>query len=181
MQIDTSVSEADVGSIQTGQPVRFTVDSFREQDFNAKVRMVRLNPTSQQNVVTYNVVIDVDNKDGILLPGMTAQVSIMTNRKDNVVRVPAAALRFRPPESAATPSPTGPQSGSPSGRPSAGAPKVYQVTPSGGLAAKEVKIGISDGRFTEVLEGLVVGEEVVSRLASTAATGQTSGFRFRMF
>jgi HlyD family secretion protein len=103
MQIDTSVSEADVGSIQTGQPVRFTVDSFREQDFNAKVRMVRLNPTSQQNVVTYNVVIDVDNKDGILLPGMTAQVSIMTNRKDNVVRVPAAALRFRPPESAAPP------------------------------------------------------------------------------
>jgi HlyD family secretion protein len=185
MQIDTSVSEADVGSIQTGQPVRFTVDSFREQDFNAKVRMVRLNPTSQQNVVTYNVVIDVDNKDGILLPGMTAQVSIMTNRKDNVVRVPAAALRFRPPESAATPSPTGPQtgpqSGSASGRPSAGAPKVYQVTPSGGLVAKEVKIGISDGRFTEVLEGLVVGEEVVSRLASTAATGQTSGFRFRMF
>jgi HlyD family secretion protein len=189
MQIDTSVSEADVGSIQTGQPVRFTVDSFREQDFNAKVRMVRLNPTSQQNVVTYNVVIDVDNKDGILLPGMTAQVSIMTNRKDNVVRVPAAALRFRPPESAAAPSSTGPQtgprtgpqSGSPSGRPSAGAPKVYQVTPSGGLVAKEVKIGISDGRFTEVLEGLVVGEEVVSRLASTAATGQTSGFRFRMF
>ncbi|MEY3916570.1 MAG: hypothetical protein RLZZ140_133, partial [Pseudomonadota bacterium] len=156
---------------------------------NAKVRMVRLNPTSQQNVVTYNVVIDVDNKDGILLPGMTAQVSIMTNRKDNVVRVPSAALRFRPPESAAAPSSTGPQtgprtgpqSGSPSGRPSAGAPKIYQVTPSGGLAVKEVKIGISDGRFTEVLEGLVVGEEVVSRLASTAATGQTSGFRFRMF
>jgi HlyD family secretion protein len=189
MQIDTSVSEADVGSIQMGQPVRFTVDAFREQDFNAKVRMVRLNPTSQQNVVTYNVVIDVDNKDGALLPGMTAQVSIMTNRKDNVVRVPSAALRFRPPESAATPSSTGPQtgprtgpqSGSPSGRPSAGAPKVYQVTPSGGLAVKEVKIGISDGRFTEVLEGLVVGEEVVSRLASTASTGQTSGFRFRMF
>lgn len=187
MQIDTSVSEADIGSIQTGQPVRFTVDAFREQDFNAKVRMVRLNPTSQQNVVTYNVVIDVDNKDGILLPGMTAQVSIMTNRKDNVVRVPAAALRFRPPESAAGmpslsgPGPSASQAGSSGGRPSAGAPKVYQVTPSGGLAVKEVKVGISDGRFTEVLEGLAVGDEVVSRLAPTASAGQTSGFRFRMF
>lgn len=183
MQIDTSVSEADVGAIRAGQPVRFTVDAFREQDFSAKVRMIRLNPTTQQNVVTYNVVIDVDNKDGILLPGMTAQVAIVTNRKDNVLRVPASALRFRPPDPAAdaaasmaaTPQEKG------RGRGPAQSPRVYVIGESGALTTKEIKTGISDGRFTEVLDGLASGDEVVTRAAASAANGQTSGFRFRMF
>lgn len=186
MQIDTSVAEADVGVIQAGQPVRFTVDAFREQEFNARVRVVRLNPTSQQNVVTYNVVIDVDNKDGTLLPGMTAQVSIVTNRKDNVLRVPASALRFKPPEtqtSSSSPS-QAPGSAAPEkgrGRGIAATPKVYVAGGSGEPIAKEIKTGISDGRFTEVLEGLAVGEEVITRSAVESTQQPTSGFRFRMF
>jgi HlyD family secretion protein len=192
MQIDTSVAEADVGAIQSGQPVRFTVDAFREQDFNAKVRMVRLNPTTVQNVVTYNVVIDVDNKDGVLLPGMTAQVAIMTNKKDDVVRIPSAALRFRPPE-ATTPASGnggsdkaadkngGAKSGNNRGARAPAAPKVYFVGPNGELQPKDIKIGISDGRFTEVIDGLAEGDAVVTRAAPTTKTGQTSGFRFRMF
>ncbi|MBU3719599.1 MAG: efflux RND transporter periplasmic adaptor subunit [Burkholderiaceae bacterium] len=180
MQIDTSVSEADVGAIKAGQPVRFTVDAFREQEFSAQVRMVRLNPTTQQNVVTYNVVIDVDNKDGVLLPGMTAQVSIITNRKERVLRVPSAALRFRPPDAsdgapAVTPSP--PEKGR---RPS-GQPKIHMVGSGGSLVPKEIKIGITDGRFTEVLEGLAEGDEVVTRAVAATNNSQTSGFRFRMF
>jgi HlyD family secretion protein len=177
MQIDTSVSEADVGPIQPGQPVRFTVDAFREQDFTAKVRMVRLNPTTQQNVVTYNVVIDVDNKDGILLPGMTAQVSIVTNRKERVLRIPSAALRFRPPEAdAAAAAP--PEKGR---RASAQVPRIHIIGESGALTPKEIKIGITDGRFTEVLEGLAEGDEIVVRSVAAPTNNQTSGFRFRMF
>ncbi|MFM7283922.1 MAG: efflux RND transporter periplasmic adaptor subunit [Betaproteobacteria bacterium] len=180
MQIDTSVSEADVGPIHPGQPVRFTVDAFREQEFTAKVRMVRLNPTTQQNVVTYNVVIDVDNKDGILLPGMTAQVSIVTNRKERVLRIPAAALRFRPPEqdAAAASAPVPPEKGR---RASAQVPRVHVIGESGALMPKEIKIGITDGRFTEVLEGLAEGDEVVVRAVAAPTNNQTSGFRFRMF
>jgi HlyD family secretion protein len=180
MQIDTSVSEADVGPIQSGQPVRFTVDAFREQDFTAKVRMVRLNPTTQQNVVTYNVVINVDNKDGILLPGMTAQVSIVTNRKERVLRVPSAALRFRPPETdaAAAAAAAPPEKGR---RASAQVPRVHVIGESGALTPKEIKVGITDGRFTEVLEGLAEGDEVVVRAVAAPTNNQTSGFRFRMF
>lgn len=188
MQIDTSVAEADVGTIKAGQAVRFTVDAFREQDFNGTVRMVRLNPTSQQNVVTYNAVIDVDNKDGNLLPGMTAQVAITTNKKDKVVRVPASALRFRPPESgepAAAPTGNGASGGAAEkgrGRGALATPKIYTLAADGTLIAKEIKTGISDGRFTEVTEGLAVGDAVVVRAAaSTSGGGPTSGFRFRMF
>jgi HlyD family secretion protein len=187
MQIDTAVAEADVGTIAPGQAVRFTVDAFRDQDFSGKVRMVRLNPTSQQNVVTYNVVIDVDNKDGVLLPGMTAQVAVTTSRKDDVLRVPAAALRFRPPQpngdapAAAAPGAGGVGQGKGMMRQPT-VPRIYQLAADGDLAAKDIKVGISDGRFTEVLEGLAEGHLVVTRASSTSSgPGQTSGFRFRMF
>jgi HlyD family secretion protein len=189
MQIDTSVAEADVGGIKPDQPVQFTVDAFQDQSFPAAVRMIRLNPTTQQNVVTYNVVIEVDNKSGNLLPGMTAQVAITTAQKDQVLRVPASALRFRPPEpagdtnSAANNSAVrnGAATGMPSrGRSSAG-PKVYTLGPKGELIAKEIKTGLSDGRFVEVMEGLSEGDQVVLRAAASNAANSTGGFRFRMF
>ena len=184
MQIDTSVAEADVGVIAPNQPVRFTVDAFQDQDFSAKVRMVRLNPTTQQNVVTYNVVIDVNNKDGQLLPGMTAQVSIMTNRKDDVIRVPSSALRFRPPTETAPPAAAksnGAETGKQKGAASVASAKVYLADAKGVLQARNVKIGMSDGRFTEVLEGLAVGEQVVTRAASDNGAPASTGFRFRLF
>jgi len=139
-----------------------------------------LNPTTQQNVVTYNVVINVDNKDGILLPGMTAQVSIVTNRKERVLRVPSAALRFRPPETdaAAAAAAAPPEKGR---RASAQVPRVHVIGESGALTPKEIKVGITDGRFTEVLEGLAEGDEVVVRAVAAPTNNQTSGFRFRMF
>ena len=96
MQIDTSVAEADVGSVRQGMPVRFTVDAYPERDFQGKIRLVRLNPTIQQNVVTYNVVVDVNNEGSLLKPGMTAQVSFVANKRDDVVRIPNGALRFKP-------------------------------------------------------------------------------------
>ncbi len=96
MQIDTSVAEADVGSVKEGMPVKFTVDAFPDRDFQGNIRLVRLNPTIQQNVVTYNVIVDVRNEGSVLKPGMTAQVSFVANQKQDVLRVPNSALRFRP-------------------------------------------------------------------------------------
>ncbi len=96
MQIDTNVSEADVGLLKDGQPVRFVVDAFPERDFDGKVRQFRLAANVIQNVVTYNVVIDVDNPDELLKPGLTAQVRIITANRPDALRVPTAALRYRP-------------------------------------------------------------------------------------
>ncbi|MBL0123268.1 MAG: efflux RND transporter periplasmic adaptor subunit [Betaproteobacteria bacterium] len=96
MQIDTNVSEADVGLLKDGQPVRFVVDAFPDRDFDGKVRQFRLAANVQQNVVTYNVVIDVENPEELLKPGLTAQVRIITANKPNALRVPTAALRYRP-------------------------------------------------------------------------------------
>jgi HlyD family secretion protein len=96
MQIDTNVSEADVGLLKDGQAVRFVVDAFPERDFDGKVRQFRLAANVIQNVVTYNVVIDVDNPDELLKPGLTAQVRIITANRPDALRVPTAALRYRP-------------------------------------------------------------------------------------
>jgi HlyD family secretion protein len=96
MQIDTNVSEADIGLLKEGQAVRFVVDAFPERDFEGKVKQFRLSPNVQQNVVTYNVVIDVENPEETLKPGLTAQVRIITSNKPEAMRIPTAALRYRP-------------------------------------------------------------------------------------
>ena len=96
MQIDSSFAEADIGAIKVGQQVRFNVDAFASRGFRGVVRQIRLNPTTQQNVVTYNVVVAVDNPDQILLPGMTAYVNIVVDQRKDALFVPNAALRFKP-------------------------------------------------------------------------------------
>lgn len=96
MQIELSVDESDVGQIRAGQPVRFTVDAFAGRDFRGEVRQVRLSAVNTQNVITYPVIIAVDNPDFVLLPGMTANASIEVSERRGVLRVPNAALRFKP-------------------------------------------------------------------------------------
>jgi len=96
MQVEAAVDEADIGQVREGQPVRFTVDAFPGETFAATVRQIRKSATELQNVVSYLVILDVDNKDGKLLPGMTANVEVITGSRPNVVRVPTSALRFRP-------------------------------------------------------------------------------------
>ena len=98
MQIEAKVDEADIGNINEGQNVSFRVDAFPEDNFSGKVVQVRLAPNSSSNVVTYTVIIHVDNPELKLKPGMTANVSIETARARNVLRIPVAALRFTPPE-----------------------------------------------------------------------------------
>jgi len=102
MQIDSSYAEADVGNLKIGQQVDFRVDAFPNRTFKGAVRQVRLNPTTVQNVVTYDVVVAVDNPELILMPGMTAYVNIIVATRNSVLLVPNAALRFRPAEPTAS-------------------------------------------------------------------------------
>lgn len=96
MQIETSISEADIGMIKIGQEVEFIVDSFPERDFRGTIKQIRLNPKTEQNVVTYNVIISINNRDKILLPGMTAYVSIIINERENVLKIRNTTIRFYP-------------------------------------------------------------------------------------
>src|ERR1017187_74536 len=102
MQIDANVSEADIGSVEEGQTVSFTVDAFPDRKFTGKVRQIRNSPTTVQNVVTYDAVIDVRNPDLKLRPGMTANASLITAQKTGVLKIPNAAPRFRLPETSTT-------------------------------------------------------------------------------
>ncbi|HET9315626.1 MAG TPA: efflux RND transporter periplasmic adaptor subunit, partial [Vicinamibacteria bacterium] len=123
MRVNASIDEADIGRVREGQDVTFHVDAFPEREFSGKVEQVRLNPTAVQNVVTYNTIVAVDNHNMLLRPGMTATVSVVVRKAEQAVRVPAAALRFRPegfqaPQSrragAAGPGAAGPGAGGPS-------------------------------------------------------------------
>lgn len=235
MQIDANVSEADIGGVEAGQDVNFTVDAFPTRTFRGKVTQVRNAATTVQNVVTYDAVIGVSNSDLKLKPGMTANVSIVVAHRENVITVPNAALRFRPPETTASKKP-GPggnsisnapggaiqssppvaqgqgQSGSPEGAPAEGGGRrrrqgggsggtggegswsgrraaargeqssnrtVYLAVPSvPGQPQPEpkpvqIKIGISDGISTEVVEGLKEGDNVVTGVSSPSSAAPT--------
>src|SRR5437773_1631475 len=184
MQIDSNVAEADVGVVQVGQDVDFTVDAFPTQTFHGKVVQVRNAPITVQNVVTYDTVIGVSNPDLKLKPGMTANVSIIVTHKDDVLQIKNAALRYRPAE--ATPAPTPPSSPGSAARPSApregGASRerraertVYVLSDGAGRPKPvQIKTGISDGIVTEVIEGLKEGDRVVTAELSATPTGSTA-------
>ena len=172
MQIDTNVAEADVGVIEKGQNVDFTVDAFPNRTFHGEVVQVRNAPTTVQNVVTYDTVIGVNNKDLKLKPGMTANVSIIVAHKDSVLKISNSALRFHPPEEAPASASGG---ASPHHRASRGkaGPRVVEknvyLLKSGTPTPVKIKTGISDGIYTEVTDGLKEGDEVV-----TAAIGPSA-------
>jgi len=96
MQVNASIDEADIGRVRAGQEVTFHVDAYPNETFTGTVQQVRLQPITVQNVVTYNTLIAVDNPGGRLMPGMTATVSVIIQKRENTLRLPAAALRFRP-------------------------------------------------------------------------------------
>lgn len=96
MQIEVNVSEADIGKVQDGQDVTYTLDGYPDSVFKGKVTQVRISPTTVSNVVTYTVIVDVKNDDLKLIPGMTANVSIITDKSENVMCAPSIALKFNP-------------------------------------------------------------------------------------
>ncbi len=181
MQIDANVAEADIGGIEVGQDVEFTVDAFPNRTFQGKVVQVRNAPITVQNVVTYDTVIGVSNPDLKLKPGMTANVSVIIAHRDDVLKIPNAALRFRLPEpdQAGSKSKSAPLHAAGSRRKPDRqlARTVYRLN-HGKPMAVEIKTDISDGIFTEVGEGLKEGDRVVTSMTTPAAKSaqQTSPF-----
>jgi HlyD family secretion protein len=200
MQAEADVDQADIGRVYVGQLARFTVDAYPEDEFRGTITQVRLNATINQNVVTYPVIIEVANPDGRLRPEMTADVTIEVATVRGVLRVPNAALRFRPtetgegPEAAGAGSPRGAfqglraqtageaMPGSPTA-PGAGGDAeagplmrtVYVLGADGAPAPARIRTGLSDGRSTELVEGeLEEGDEVVVGLA-TVKVNSTGG------
>lgn len=164
MQIDTSVDEADIGKVKVGQEVDFTVDAYADITFKGKVGQVRIAPITVQNVVTYDVVVMVDNPDVKLKPGMTANVSVIVAEKKDILRIPNGALRFRPSGMAKTKQP---QKGAGVWILENGKPKRLPVT-----------IGISDGSSSELVTGeLREGQDVITEETVAKAKGPTTGPR----
>ena len=159
MQIETNVDEADIGEVKEGLSVTFTVDAYPDAVFSGTIKQVRIASSVVENVVTYPVIIDVANPDLMLKPGMTANVTIITDKKEGVLAVPSAALRYRPSDY--------------SGDTLRG--KVIWVLEDGKPLPKEVKLGITDGAYVEILQGdlnegqlVVIGEEANSAKKSKA-------------
>lgn len=185
MQVDTNVDEADISRVGVEQEASFTVDSYPGQTFRGRVRQVRQAPQVVQNVVTYNTVITVDNPDRKLKPGMTANVKILTAQRENALMVPSAAFRFRPEGAGAAPSArpgaaaaaAGPPGGRPGGGLRAGGRggeaqgKVY-VLQGGAPMERAVRLGLTDGQRTEVLEGLQEGDAVIVGQATKGGNNQ---------
>ncbi|NVD69148.1 efflux RND transporter periplasmic adaptor subunit [Duganella sp. BJB1802] len=192
MQIDTSVSEADVGALKEGQAARFVVDAYPDKEFDARMRQFRLAANVVQNVVTYNVVLDVDNKEELLKPGMTAQVRLLVGNRQQVLRIPTAALRFRLSDeevekqakrdkALAAKAGSAGASASASASAVAEAPqeddaafrskselarsfKIYTMDDKNNPVARDIKIGLSNFRYTEVVGGeLKKGDKVITR------------------
>ncbi len=184
MQVDTNVSEADVGRLQVGQPATFTVDAYPGEVFRGQVSQIRQAPINVQNVVTYDAVISVSNPDLKLFPGMTANVKIRVERHTGVLRVPNAALRFRPVAAVVTRASTGlsKQGGRRGQVPEA---TVWVLGPGGKPVSVQVKTGLSDGNYTEITGGdLKEGEQVLvadlsgNAAAPAAGPGGRRGFGF---
>jgi HlyD family secretion protein len=164
MQIDTNVDEADIGNIKVGQDVEFTVDAYPDTTFKGKVWQVRNAPITVQNVVTYDVVVQVDNPELMLKPGMTANVSIIVSIKKNVLKIPNAALRFKPAEKV---KPAVQQKGS-----------GVWILEQGNPKRVTISTGISDGNYTELISGKInEGQEAIVESLTKAKTETRSGPR----
>jgi HlyD family secretion protein len=180
MEVHTNVAESDIGRLQSGMSASFTVDAYPNERFTGRIREIRNAPQVVQNVVTYDAVIEVANPDLRLKPGMTATVTVIADRRGAVLRVPNAALRFRP------------VGGDAAGVATAGADTVRGdvagaatrsvfVLANGKLVRRELGIGLSDGRHTEVIgDSLRAGDLVVTGAEGATAVGSQRGARMRI-
>ena len=194
MQVETSIDEAEVGRIRVGQTATFTVDSFPGRAFSGKVSQVRKAAQVVQNVVTYTAVITTENPDLNLFPGMTANVRIVVDTRENALRVPNSALRFRPAGTAETREAGGARDraaaparegetkkggrGQQAGRRSVAGGRVWVLDDAGQPRAVNVRIGLTDGTYSEVAGGelqdgasVIVGTLDDSKARSQAKSG----------
>lgn len=160
MQVVADVDEADIGQVKEGQEVNFAVDAYPDDVFRGEVTQVRLQATTESNVVTYEVVIDAPNPDTKLKPGLTANVSIFTMQKPDILIVPAKALRFLP-EAGQKAVATG--------------PKRLFVNRGGKLSEVAVKTGVTDGIYTEIVSGVAEGDSVAVGFKAVAVEEDGAG------
>ncbi len=168
MQIHANVSEADIGDMSDGQRVRFQVDAYRDRTFEGEVIQVRNAPIVEDNVVHYETIIAVNNDERLLKPGMTAEVSVITDERHDVIRVRNSALRARLPDNIRPEDPSGDEN-------SNGRVYLFQ---DGELIAHPVQTGLSDGVYTEVIDGLQEGDVLAVGLS---LSGQDEGERRSLF
>ena len=194
MQVQADVDQSDISRVATGQKARFTVDAYPEESFVGDISQIRLNATQNQNVITYPVIIDVPNPDGKLKPKMTADVTIEVSKVDDVVRIPNAALRFKPIETGRPGEGEGVQRTGIESSPRRGvagaadglaasrnggggkrSQSVYVVEAGGAVKAVAIRTGITDGRFTEVREGdLKPGDKVAVGFVTAKVNAPTT-------
>jgi HlyD family secretion protein len=174
MQVETNVDESDIGRAALGQTVTFTVDAWPEKTFTGTVAQVRNSPIVTQNVVTYNVVVLVDNKDLLLKPGMTANASIEVKKFSDILKIPNAALRYRPTPKEGEAATAGKRPGNGKSK-EAGGQRVYLLGKDGKPLPVRIKAGASNGTFTQLLEGdlkegdaLVTGESQGKKAGGSA-------------
>jgi len=173
MEVDTNVSESDIGGVAEGDRATFTVEAFPNRTFEGTVVQVRQAPQTVQNVVTYDVVIGVSNKDLMLKPGMTATTRIIAAEKRDVLHVPDQALRFTPAGVASASAPSSAKGGGSAARPSS-----VWVLREGRLQEVPITTGLDDDSYTEVVTGdLRVGDEVVIGTQRATATRESTGPR----
>lgn len=211
MQVIANIDQADIGLVERAKSVRFSVDAFPGKDFEGTIQQMRLNPVNVQNVVTYNVVIDVNNPEQKLKPGMTANLTITIDERNNVLKVPNSALRFMPQDAARTGNRNSAGNGTGQGRrrqqgenagDAGGAPAggqggqgsgerrfapasspvlegqtrlVWVLGADGKPQSRRIKVGLSDGASTEVVEGnLQEGELVITGQTISGGTSQNN-------
>jgi HlyD family secretion protein len=216
MQVIANIDQADIGLVETAKGVQFTVDAFPADSFTGKIQQIRINPVNTQNVVTYNVVIDVSNPEEKLKPGMTTNLIFTIDERNNVLKVPNAALRFRPQDASVTSGSnsqgarqgrqraadaggnavgSSPQNTSQGGAQNqsnfapASAPVlpgqtrvVWVLGADGKPQSRRIKIGLTDGVSTEVVEGnlhegeMAITSETLSAASKSATTQTAPGF-----
>ncbi|MCA6068081.1 efflux RND transporter periplasmic adaptor subunit [Chryseobacterium sp. RG1] len=167
MQVEANVDEADIGDVKVGQRVSFTVDAYPQEEFNGKVRQVRLAATTESNVVTYTIIIDADNSEQKLKPGLTATVTIFTQELKNINSVPAAAISFSPETEVLQKYYLQNQLTSKIPEAKTGKNKekyIWIKNKDNSLSQKQITIGISDGINIQVSNGLAGSEEIVTAL-----------------
>ena len=167
MQVEVNVDEADIGQVKVGQRVSFSVDAYPQEEFVGRVTQVRLSPTTSSNVVTYTVIVEAENPDEKLKPGLTATIAIYTNELKGVTIVPAKAINFTPDTDVLLQyyAQKGITAEVPKVQHGKGKQKyVWVVNTDGSLAQKAITIGSNDGINVQVVNGLNVGEKVATNL-----------------
>lgn len=175
MQVDTNVSESDIGRVAVGNAATFTVESFPGRTFGGKVNQVRQAPQTVQNVITYDVVVGVDNSERLLMPGMTAAARIVTQHRDKVLRVPAAALRYTPAETEGKRPARASGTARPEAKRSGKSAQVW-VLRAGQPHRVPLVTGLDDDVYVEVVQGeLHAGDAVIVSERNPAARDADGG------